>query len=845
MALGRLFGEAVTARPGAGDSEADRLVATHIEEVTAPAVALLKKIGRSQAPALDRVLEAEPAVQVAVLRATFFAMLDLSRRTAQVFEQYTAELDETGAHQQVGEHGWWESYHQLGAACELAVRLLNRTQVYRAFDADDIACLVRLTADCPARMLCRWPVAGVVRRIKGFVGKDPLAPELRDRLAALAQRTASAPDAETRQLTTPITALLSKSGAQLVLIASPFGSAVMASVNALDGPAKRAWLALLEHVLAAENKARPSDKWLGEAAARLAAVGAESFAEHLAAWLDEFAPDPAQPEPNADFIRGLIWATAALEAPRLEGLVGMVCEACYKKVPGVGPANVKLGNACIYALGAMAGERAAAELVRLRSRIKFNQGRKQLDKAIRATAERAGLSVQDLEEMTLPDFGLGADGSLREELGGCSAEIRIAGSDQVTLSWTGADGKPRKTVPAAVKADHAEALKELRARVKEIKGLLSAQRWRLESLYLQGRAWPLAAWRKRYLDHPLLSNLSRRLIWCFAEGGEVMLAVPVEGGLAAADGRALDWPGDSAEVSLWHPIGTPADQVLAWRRRLAELEITQPFKQAHREVYILTDAERRTDIYSNRFAAHILKQHQLNALCQARAWHYGLRGAWDQPEFVPTRHLPHCRLKAELWLDPVGFEQHTEAGVYLYVGTDQVRFQDEQDQAVHLDEVPPLVFSEVMRDVDLFVGVASVANDPSWQDGGPDGRHRDYWWAHSFGDLTESAKTRHGVLRELIPKLAIADRCALEDKFLCVRGSKRTYKVHLGSGNILMEPNGQYLCIVKGWDKAAGKQKIRLPFEGDGTLSLILSKAFLLAADDKITDKTILSQIDH
>jgi len=34
-----------------------------------------------------------------------------------------------------------------------------------------------------------------------------------------------------------------------------------------------------------------------------------------------------------------------------------------------------------------------------------------------------------------------------------------------------------------------------------------------------------------------------------------------------------------------------------------------------------------------------------------------------------------------------------------------------------------------------------------------------------------------------------------------------------------------------------------LPFDGDAVLSLILSKAFLLARDTAITDSTILSQI--
>ena len=159
-----------------------------------------------------------------------------------------------------------------------------------------------------------------------------------------------------------------------------------------------------------------------------------------------------------------------------------------------------------------------------------------------------------------------------------------------------------------------------------------------------------------------------------------------------------------------------------------------------------------------------------------------------------------------------------------------------------LDEIPPLVLSEVLRDVDLFVGVASVGNDPTWQDGGPGGRFRDYWPSYGFGDLTQSAETRRDLLDRLIPRLTIADRCTLDGRFLVVQGERRTYKIHLGSGNILMSPNDQYLCIVP---KAApgDAQAGYLPFEGDRTLAVILSKAMLLAKDTKITDPTILSQL--
>jgi hypothetical protein len=60
-----------------------------------------------------------------------------------------------------------------------------------------------------------------------------------------------------------------------------------------------------------------------------------------------------------------------------------------------------------------------------------------------------------------------------------------------------------------------------------------------------------------------------------------------------------------------------------------------------------------------------------------------------------------------------------------------------------------------------------------------------------------------------------------------------------------MSPNDRYLCIVADRSSSGARsvQEIFLPFEGDNTLAVILSKAFLLADDTKIKDPTILSQI--
>ncbi|MDH5558223.1 MAG: hypothetical protein OEZ03_12775, partial [Alphaproteobacteria bacterium] len=225
-----------------------------------------------------------------------------------------------------------------------------------------------------------------------------------------------------------------------------WGNSVIEWLDGLGGEEKQDWTDLLTHMKTSEGKAKPAKKWLKDADARIAAVGREEFAERLALWLAEFTPDPAEPEPNADMLKGMIWAAAQIGGDSLAVAIGRFCETCYKKVPGWGARSMKLGNACLYALGQM-GERGVAELVRVRGRMKYVQARQQLEKALTGAAERAGLSVIDLEEIALPDFGLGPDDTLTEILGDATAEIRIEGSDEVTLNWTGADGKPRKSLP--------------------------------------------------------------------------------------------------------------------------------------------------------------------------------------------------------------------------------------------------------------------------------------------------------------------------------------------------------------------------------------------------------------
>jgi hypothetical protein len=588
---------------------------------------------------------------------------------------------------------------------------------------------------------------------------------------------------------------------------------------------------------------KPAKGWLKMAERELAAGQGERDGALLLEIIECHEPGAALAPENQNTLRALIWlaamAAAADAARRLEAYAQKCLTFSSAHFAYL---SLVLGNAAVFAFSLMPGTAGVGALSRLKRRLKRPGEIKAVEKALAALAAARGMTAGELEEIGLPDYGLGADGALEVAIGPATALLTVTDANTLETTWRGADGKPLSGPPIAVKDGQADALKAFKARAKEIAETLVAQRLRLERLYLSDREWPFAVWRRRYLDEPLVANLVRRLIWAVRLGDQWVPALLQDGVPHDASGNPLAGVGDDTRVRLWHPMQSAAGEVLAWRRRLAALGITQPFKQAHREIYVLTDAERATRTYSNRFAAQIVDQHRFRALCQARGWNSPAYGGWDGGDRVPHRKVADRDLQVEYWVEPVEESIDQASFRFQHLSTDQVRFASLSGDPILLENIEPVLFSELMRDVDLFVGVAGIGNDPTWP-GRDDDSFGEYWSNAAFGDLTEAGKSRHAVLADILPGLAIASRCRLEDRYLLVEGKLRSYRIHLGSGNVQMESNRQYLCIVP--DRPNAGARVRLPFEGDATLSVILSKAFLLAADDEIKDASIRRQIQQ
>ncbi len=538
--------------------------------------------------------------------------------------------------------------------------------------ADDLSYIVNTVVDLGSS--ARWCFVSpemALLAVERFAESSELTPKLRDELenwqGILGEETKIT--VADRKLLARIKPLLGEVSMPQIDTGEAWSNAAIADLKGMPADQRSRWSRLLLYCQTADSS-KPSQKWLKGANTLVEAVGRDDFKRRLQHWFElvalprpvhqeprypQYDPDPDQliTDANSLILKGLTWCCAGWKDTDVIRAVSRLAQVCFNKVPRLGARCFRVGNACLYSLSGTISDDAAAELSRLNQMVKQPSARKLIGKSLDKAAELSGQTREDMEESTVPTYGLDAAGCLKQSFGNYTAIFCISGPSAMELSWLKADGKPQKSVPAEVKESHADEFKKFKRTLKDIEKMVPAQRARIERLLMSEREWTLDKWLERYLNHPLLSFLARRLIWHFKCGDKTALGAWLDGKLVDVEDRALDWLGPETKVRLWHPIGFDVETVAAWRRWLETHQIAQPFKQAHREVYILTDAEQQTDTYSNRFAAHIIGQHQFAALAKHRGWKYSFMGGFDV-QSTPTIELP-----AWAWPLSIGWNRPT------------------------------------------------------------------------------------------------------------------------------------------------------------------------------------------
>jgi len=297
----------------------------------------------------------------------------------------------------------------------------------------------------------------------------------------------------------------------------------------------------------------------------------------------------------------------------------------------------------------------------------------------------------------------------------------------------------------------------------------------------------------------------------FVTDGLLGYPSPDGSGLAGLDG-AVTPVAPEANLRLAHPCDLlEAGNWHLWQQECFRSERIQPFKQLFRELYVLTAAERAEGTVSRRYAGHQVNPRQALALLGRRGW-------VANPEEGVLRTFHDEGVTAWVtfldgWLTPAEVEGLTIEGVSFA--------RRGEYRSLPLEQVPPRVFSEVMRDVDLVVSVA--------HQGGVD------------PEATASTVEMRATLARETSALLGLGNVRVQDRHVLIDGELNDYSVHLGSAVVHQQPGGQ-LCIVP--VHAQHRGRLFLPFvDDDPKTAEVLAKVLLLARDKDIKDPTILEQI--
>lgn len=398
-----------------------------------------------------------------------------------------------------------------------------------------------------------------------------------------------------------------------------------------------------------------------------------------------------------------------------------------------------------------------------------------------------------------------ADGPIQIEVDGVAVSLAIDARGEPELAVQ-RDGEVLKVLPAKIKKD--SEVVAMRRRHTELRRQVSRIRSSLELAMCRGDTFTGRELRE-LMVHPLLAPLLSRLVLY----GDGVVGWPAEAGtvLDGLEGRR-EAVGAHDKVRIAHPvdlIGT--GQWSAWQRDVFAREVVQPFKQVFRELYVPTSSELSEPASSRRYAGHQVQPRQALALLGSRGW-------VSRPEEGVRRTFHDARVTAWLTFQEGFFSPAEIDGLTL----EEVRFSPPGSwDAVTLDQIPPRIFSETMRDLDLVVSVAHIGGvDPEAS--------------------ASSIEMRAALVSETARVLDL-DNIRVDEPRVFVDGSLGRYNVHLGSAMVHRQPGGALFIVAV---PSQYRGRLFLPFaDDDPKTAEVLSKVLMLARDTEIRDPTILEQI--
>ncbi len=359
-------------------------------------------------------------------------------------------------------------------------------------------------------------------------------------------------------------------------------------------------------------------------------------------------------------------------------------------------------------------------------------------------------------------------------------------------------GKALKSLPAAIKKDEyvldiQEAKKTFTEQYRRTKQMLE-EAMENETQYLAEEILDMSG-------DPVSGSIAGKLLYKQADGDFFGFAADIkEAGFKADERFLVAHPYQLFKAGRWHEF----------QKLCFEKEIRQPFKQIFRELYIKTDDEMQ-QLRSERYAGNQINPKITVGALRSRRWiadaEEGLQKVYYKENLIATIYA------LADWFSPSDIEAPTLEWVAFY---DRKSFKEKP-----ISEIPDIIFSEVMRDVDMAVSVAHAGEiDPEM--------------SHSTIEM------RKAIAEFVIPMFKLKN-VTFTDSHALIKGERGNYSVHLGSG-VIHQEGGPMINVLPVHSQHRGR--IFLPFvDDDPKTAEVLSKIIFFAEDQKIKDPYILDQL--
>ena len=364
-------------------------------------------------------------------------------------------------------------------------------------------------------------------------------------------------------------------------------------------------------------------------------------------------------------------------------------------------------------------------------------------------------------------------------------------------------GKELKSLPTKLKKDkYIEDIKEVHKNLKE---QYRRSRKMLEEAMEDGIEF-YGYEIENLMTNPVIAPILKSLI--FKMGND--LGYYVDKKLKSAKKKSVAVKDDSL-LKIAHCFDLfESGEWATYQKDIFDRELRQPFKQVFRELYVKTVDEKGRD-KSLRYAGHQVQPAKTVALLKTRRWI--IDGQEGLEKVYYKKNIIAKVFALADWFSPADIEAPT---------LEEVQFFDRKTfKPILIDDVPDLIFTEVMRDLDLVVSVAHIGDvDPEA--------------SHSTIEMRKA-------IVEFNCKLFKLKNVTFTENHALIKGERAEYSIHLGSGLVHQKAGGAINVLPV---HSQHRGRVFLPFiDDDPKTAEIMAKVLLFAQDDKIKDVFILEQI--